>query len=91
MLEYNYCHYYYWNNNNNNNNIQKQWDNVQEMSKRSEWLSKEDFNFLMKLLDKAEEESNSEIVIDGNNKSEASLAVERITRIRLALIGLEKK
>lgn len=59
------------------------------MSKRSEWLSKEDFNFLMKLLDKAEEESNSEIIIDGNNKSEASLAVERITRIRLALIGLE--
>ena len=59
------------------------------MSKRSEWLSKEDFDFLMKLLDKAEEESNSEITIDGNNKSEASLAVERITRIRLALIGVE--
>lgn len=59
------------------------------MTRRSELLSREDFKFLMKLLDKAEEESNSEIIIDGDNKSEASLAVERITRIRLALTGLE--
>ena len=38
----------------------------------SERLSKGDLKFLLKLLDKAEEESNTEIEIDGDNKSEAT-------------------
>jgi hypothetical protein len=39
----------------------------------SEGLSKEDLRFLLNLLDKAEEESDTEIEIDGDNKSEASI------------------
>jgi hypothetical protein len=56
----------------------------------SERLSKGDLRFLLNLLDKAEEESNTEIEIDGDNKSEAIAALKRIRRIRLAVIDLEK-
>jgi hypothetical protein len=52
-------------------------------------LSKDDYKFLMNLLDEAEEEANTEIRIAGDNKAEATLAIERITRIRLAIIELE--
>jgi hypothetical protein len=57
----------------------------------SERLSKGDLRFLLNLLDKAEEETNTEIEIDGDNKSEATVAMKRIKRIRLAVIGLDKK
>ncbi|MGH9975902.1 MAG: hypothetical protein ACRD8Z_08725 [Nitrososphaeraceae archaeon] len=53
-------------------------------------LSKEDHKFLLNLLDKVEEEANTEIQIDGDNKKEASLTVRRITRIRRAVIDLDK-
>ena len=43
----------------------------------SERLSKGDLRFLLNLLDKAEEESNTEIEIDGDNKSEATAALKR--------------
>jgi hypothetical protein len=56
----------------------------------SEHLSKGDLRFLLNLLDKAEEESNTEIEIDGDNKSEATAALKRIRRIRLAVIDLDK-
>jgi hypothetical protein len=52
-------------------------------------LSKDDYKFLMNLLDEAEEEADTEIRIDGDNKAEATLAIERITRIRLGVIELE--
>jgi hypothetical protein len=51
-------------------------------------LSKGDLRFLLNLLDKAEEESNTEIEIDGDNKSEATAALKSIRRIRLAVIDL---
>ena len=54
-------------------------------------LSKEDPRFLMNLLDEAEEEANTEFRIDGDNKSEAQLAIERINRIRSAVIDLEER
>ena len=67
------------------------WIGRLEMTKiSSERLSKGDLRFLMNLLDKAEEESNTEIEIDGDNKSEATAALKRIRRIRLALIDLDK-
>jgi hypothetical protein len=47
----------------------------------SERLSKGDLRFLLNLLDKAEEESNTEIEIDGDNKSEVTAALKRIRRI----------
>jgi hypothetical protein len=56
-----------------------------------ERLSKADLRFLMRLLDRAEEEANTEIEIDGDNKAEASSAIKRITRIKLAVIDLDKK
>ena len=52
-------------------------------------LSKDDLRFLMNLLDEAEEEANTEFRIDGDNKAEAQLAVEMITRIRSA--GIDPK
>ncbi|MPZ06636.1 MAG: hypothetical protein GEU26_09510 [Nitrososphaeraceae archaeon] len=52
---------------------------------------KGDLRFLLNLLDKAEEESNTEIEIDGDNKSEAAAAVKRIRRVRLAVIDLDKE
>jgi hypothetical protein len=52
-------------------------------------LSKDDYKFLMNMLDEAEAEAYTEIRIDGDNKAEATLAMERITRIRLAIIELE--
>lgn len=55
----------------------------------SEWLSQEDIKFLMNLLHEAEEETNTEFRMDGDNKVEAQLAIERINRIRSAVIELE--
>ena len=54
-------------------------------------MSKEDHKFLLTILDKAEEEANTEIQIYGDNKAEASLTIKRITRIRMAVIDLDKK
>lgn len=49
-----------------------------------EGLSEEDIKFLMNLLDEAaaEEEAYTEIRIDGDNKAEATSAIDRITCIR---------
>ena len=52
-------------------------------------LSKDDYKFLMNLLDEAEEEANTEIRMNGDDKAEATLTIERITSIRLAVIQLE--
>lgn len=52
-------------------------------------LSKDDYKFLMNMLDEAEAEAYTGIRIDGDNKAETTLAVERITQIRLAIIELE--
>jgi len=49
----------------------------------SERLSKADLRFLLNLLNKTEEEAQTEFEIDGDNKSEAIAALKRITRIRL--------
>ncbi|MGA7368447.1 MAG: hypothetical protein WBX01_04910 [Nitrososphaeraceae archaeon] len=57
----------------------------------SEQLSKADLKFLLNLLNKAEEEVQTEIEINGDNKSEATAALKRIIRIRLAVIDLNKK
>jgi hypothetical protein len=54
-------------------------------------LSKADLRFLLNLLDEAEEEVVTEIAIDGDNKSEATAALKRISRTRLAVIDLDKK
>jgi hypothetical protein len=54
-------------------------------------LSKDDLKFLMNLLDEAEEEANTEIRIDGDNKAEASLAIERINHIRVALVNRDER
>ena len=55
-----------------------------------ERLSQEDIKFLMNLLYEAEEEANTEFRIDGDNKVDAQLAIERINRIRSAVIELEE-
>lgn len=55
----------------------------------SERLSKADLKFFLNILNKAEEEAQTEIEIDGDNKSEATAALKRITRIRLAVIDLD--
>jgi hypothetical protein len=55
-----------------------------------ERLSQEDIKFLMNLLNEAEEEANTEFRIDGDNKVDAQLAIERINRIRSAVIELEE-
>ena len=54
-------------------------------------LSKEDLRFLMNLLDEAEEEANTEFRIDGDNKAEAQLAIERINRIRSAVMDPDER
>lgn len=54
-------------------------------------LSKADLRFLLNLLDEAEEEVVTEIAIDSDNKSEATAALNRISRIRLVVIDLDKK
>jgi hypothetical protein len=54
----------------------------------SEQLSQEDIKFLMNLLHEAEEEANTEFRMDGDNKADAQLAIERINRIRSAA-GIE--
>jgi hypothetical protein len=57
----------------------------------SERLSQEDIKFLMNLLHEAEEEANTEFRMDGDNKVEAQLAINRINRIRLAVMGLNER
>lgn len=54
-------------------------------------LSKDDLIFLMNLLDEAEEEANTEFRIDGDNKAEAQLAIERISHIRRVIAELEEQ
>jgi hypothetical protein len=54
-------------------------------------LSKDDLGFLMNLLDEAEEEANTEFRIDGDNKAEAQLAIERINRIRSAVMDPDER
>jgi hypothetical protein len=56
----------------------------------SERLSQEDIKFLMNLLHEAEEEANTEFRMDGDNKVEAQLAIERINRIRSAVMDLNE-
>ena len=56
----------------------------------SERLSQEDVKFLMNLLHEAEEEANTEFRMDGDNKVEAQLAIERINRIRSAVMDLNE-
>jgi hypothetical protein len=57
----------------------------------SERLSQEDIKFLMNLLHEAEEEANTEFRMDGDNNVEAQLAIERINRIRSAVIDLNER
>jgi hypothetical protein len=57
----------------------------------SERLSKADLKFLLNLLNKTEEEAQTEIEIDGDNKSEATAALKRIRRISLVVIDLDKE
>jgi hypothetical protein len=57
----------------------------------SERLSQEEIKFLMNLLHEAEEEANTEFRMDGDNKVEAQLAIERINRIRSAVIDLNER
>jgi hypothetical protein len=57
----------------------------------SERLSQEDIKFLMNLLHEAEEEANTEFRMDGDNKVEAQLAINRIKRIRLAVMDLNER
>jgi len=45
----------------------------------------------MNLLDEAEEEANTEFRIDGDNKAEARLAIERINRIRSAVMDPDER
>jgi hypothetical protein len=54
-------------------------------------LSNDDLRFLMNLLDEAEKEANTEFRIDGDNKAEAQLAIERINRIRSAVMDLDEQ
>jgi hypothetical protein len=54
-------------------------------------LSNDDLRFLMNLLDEAEKEANTEFRIDGDNKAEAQLAIERINRIRSAVMDLDER
>jgi hypothetical protein len=54
-------------------------------------LSNDDLRFLMNLLDEAEKEANTEFRIDGDNKAEAQLAIERINRIRSAVVDLDER
>jgi hypothetical protein len=56
----------------------------------SERLSQEDIKFLTNLLHEAEEEANTEFRMDGDNKVEAQLAIERINRIRSAVMDLNE-
>ena len=57
----------------------------------SERLSQGDIEFLMNLLHEAEEEANTEFRMDGDNKVEAQLAINRINRIRLAVMDLNER
>ncbi|MFZ0555498.1 MAG: hypothetical protein WBL68_05400 [Nitrososphaeraceae archaeon] len=56
---------------------------------KSERLSKDDLQYLMGLLDKAEEEMETEG--NGKNKTGTLSTRKRIIRIRLALIDFDKK
>jgi hypothetical protein len=55
---------------------------------KSEHLSKDDFQYLMGLLDKAEDEIETEG--DGENNAATSLTRRRIIRIWLALVDYYK-
>lgn len=55
---------------------------------KSERLSKDDLQYLMGLLDKAEDEIDTEG--DGENNAAASSTRRRISRIRLALVDYYK-
>ncbi|MGC1134629.1 MAG: hypothetical protein WA941_17505 [Nitrososphaeraceae archaeon] len=57
----------------------------------SERLSQEDIKFLMNLLREAEEEANTEFRMDGDKKVDAQLAIERINRIRSAVMDLNER
>ena len=46
---------------------------------------------IFRQLNKAEEEAQTEIEIDEDNKSEATTTLKTISRIRLAVIDLDKK
>ena len=56
---------------------------------KSEGMSKDDLQYLMGLLDKAEEEMETES--NGKNKTGTLSTRKRIIRIRLALIDFDKK
>ena len=60
------------------------------MTKQTTKLSRKDLEFLMSVLDKAEEEADDMIEMGGDNKKAASLRRRQIMRIRLALIDLNK-
>ena len=59
-------------------------------NKQLERLSPADFEFLLNLLNEIEVEANTEIRIDGDNKSEALTTIKRIKRIRKAVIDLKE-
>jgi hypothetical protein len=56
---------------------------------QNQCLSMDDLQYLMGLLDKAEEEIETEV--DEDKREAMSLTRKRIIRIRLALIDLDKK
>jgi hypothetical protein len=60
------------------------------MTKRPERLSTDDLKFLFGLLSKADDEAIEEIDAGGDNKAAAIETRKRITRIKLALIDLDK-
>ena len=60
------------------------------MTKQLVKISKNDLRFLRSLLNKADEEADTEIEEDSDNKRAASLKKRQIMRIRLALIDLDK-
>lgn len=60
------------------------------MTERPERLSKDDLNFLFGLLSKADDEAIDEIDEGSNHKAAAIETRKMITRIRLALIDLDK-
>jgi hypothetical protein len=60
------------------------------MTERPECLSKEDLKFLFGLLSKADDEAIEEIDEGGDHKAAAIETRKMISRIRLALIDLDK-
>jgi hypothetical protein len=60
------------------------------MAERPERLSKDDLNFLFGLLSKADDEAIEEIDEGGEHKAAAIDTRKMISRIRLALIDLDR-